>query len=57
MSKIRKMVLWSRFPFAIREMRKAVFMKHGIKEERYPVEMRRILYLANRETLARWLAR
>jgi len=51
MSNAKKRALWSRFPEMIREMRKAVFLKHGIPEEKYPIAMRRILYLAYSQRL------
>lgn len=44
----KKRAIWTRFPEMVREMRKAVMLKHGIKEERYPIAMRRVLYLAYR---------
>lgn len=47
----------SRFPAFVREMARAIWMRHGIPEERYPVEMRRVLWLANRASVARHLAR
>jgi hypothetical protein len=46
MSTIKKRTVWARFPEFVRRMRQAVYLKHGIREERYPIEMRRVLYLA-----------
>ena len=48
MSAIRKRTVWARFPEFVRTMRQAVYLRHGIREERYPIAMRRVLYLANR---------
>lgn len=46
--RIRKRAIHTRFPETVKKMRQRLYLHVGMREEEYPTEMRRVLYLAYR---------
>lgn len=45
---IKKRVIHTRFPETVKKMKQRLYLHVGMPEEKYPIEMRRVLYLAYR---------
>lgn len=48
--RIKKRVLHTRFPETIKKIKQRLYLHVGMREEEYPFEMRRILYLSQRNS-------